>query len=152
MQTKLRKLLVQRYFRLTRAMTLGGRGIVVDKQGRVLLIRHGYIKGWHLPGGGVEKGETIETSTMREIVEETGVIVQGKPELHGIFSQHKAFPNDHVAIYVVRDWEQPTIPKPNMEIKEQGFFALDDLPEGITQGTQDRLDEVFNGKEISLEW
>ena len=146
------KFLIQTYFRWSRGMTLGGRGIVVDKQGRVLLIRHGYIKGWHFPGGGVEKGECIETSTIREILEETGVVVKGRPELHGIFSQHKNFPNDHVAVYIVRDWEQPTIPTPNMEIKEQGFFALDNLPEGITAGTRRRLSEAFEGQETALEW
>ncbi len=146
------KFLIHTYFRWTRGMTLGGRGIVVDEQGRVLLIRHGYTKGWHFPGGGIEKNERIETATIREILEETGVVVTGRPELHGIFAHHKIFPNDHVAVYIVKQWEQPTVPKPNMEIKEQGFFALEDLPEDITEGTQRRLDEVFGGQEISLEW
>jgi len=51
--------------RLTRGKTLGVRGIVIDERGRVLLIEHTYVKGWHLPGGGVESRETAEHAAVR---------------------------------------------------------------------------------------
>lgn len=48
-----------------------GGGLVYNKKGEVLFIfRNGK---WDLPKGGIEKGEVIEDTAMREIEEETGV-------------------------------------------------------------------------------
>src|SRR6516164_1380697 len=51
--------ILQRYWRWTRGLTLGVRGLVIDAERKVFLITHTYAKGWHLPGGGVEPGETL---------------------------------------------------------------------------------------------
>ena len=53
--------------------------VVKDERGRVLLIRRGHDPGaglWSLPGGRVEPGETDEQALVREIREETGLVVQ----------------------------------------------------------------------------
>ncbi|HYV61483.1 MAG TPA: NUDIX domain-containing protein, partial [Bryobacteraceae bacterium] len=47
------------YWRFSRPMTLGVRALVVDGSGCILLVKHSYVSGWHLPGGGVEAGETL---------------------------------------------------------------------------------------------
>ena len=143
---------LQRYWRLSRGLTLGAQGAVVDAQDRVLLIRHGYRPGWHFPGGGVEKNESLELALRRELVEEAGVEIEGTPQLFGVYANFQAFPNDHIALYVVRQWRQPAIPKPNTEIAEQGFFALDALPEGITRATRARLAELFEGVSKAHTW
>ena len=44
------------YWRFSRGATLGARAMVIDGAGRIFLIKHSYIDGWHLPGGGVETG------------------------------------------------------------------------------------------------
>ena len=73
------------YWRFARGMTLGVRAIVVNESGQVFLVEHSYVTGWHLPGGGVETGETLREALARELMEEGGLVMMGEPVLHGIF-------------------------------------------------------------------
>ena len=87
-------------------MTLGVRGVVVNAAGEVLLVEHTYVRGWHLPGGGVERGETSEQSMVRELEEEAGVIVTGPLVLVGIHDNFTSFRGDHVLCYRIDHWTQ----------------------------------------------
>jgi ADP-ribose pyrophosphatase YjhB (NUDIX family) len=141
------------YWRLTRGMTLGAQAVITRASGgEVLLIRHGYRPGWHFPGGGVEWNETLLTALAREVEEETGVIVRGQPQLHGIFANFETASSDHVAVYVVRDWEQQQIPAATLEIREQRFFPLGKLPEDIVRGARRRIAEIFEGQPVGQLW
>src|SRR5689334_14290642 len=93
--------LLHTYWRIARGMTLGVRAVVIDPAGRVFLVRHSYVAGWHLPGGGVETGETIGQSLARELAEEGGITLNGAPTLHGVFHNAHVSRRDHVAVYVV---------------------------------------------------
>ena len=149
LRTRLIGALVRGFGLLTRAMTLGVRAIVIDAQGRVLLVRHTYVAGWYLPGGGVERGQTMRDALARELVEECCVRLTGEPELRTI---HLHTARDHVALYVVRDFVQDAPKQPDMEIAETGFFAPGDLPHGATTATRARLAEVFDGTPVSPRW
>lgn len=140
------------YWRLTRGMTLGAQGAIRRGANEVLLIRHGYRPGWHFPGGGVEWNETLPTAMAREVEEETGVVVTGEPRLHGMFANFQTMPSDHVAVFVVENWEQPRVPPATMEIAEQRFFPVTDLPDGINSGTRRRLAEIFDGQPLAQHW
>jgi len=134
------------------AVTLGVQAAVTDASGRVLLIRHGYRPGWHFPGGGVERGETLLSAISRELQEETGVVIAAPPRLFGLYSHFDKFPGDHIALFVVERWHQPRVPPPNREIAEQGFYPLASLPLGTSPQTRARLDEIFSGHEPAKAW
>jgi 8-oxo-dGTP pyrophosphatase MutT (NUDIX family) len=144
--------LIQRYWRLSRGLTLGAQGMVLDSQGRVLLVRHGYRPGWFFPGGGVEMGESVARALARELIEEAGVAIEQTPELFGIYDNSAAFPGDHIVLFVVRRWRQEAIPPPNREIAERDFFAVDALPAGTSGGTRRRIAEVLDAAPRTGAW
>lgn len=132
------------WFLLRRPMTLGVRGIVHDAEnGTVFLIRHTYIAGWQLPGGGVEVGETMRLSLERELAEEGNIEFTGEPRLVSIHLNRQASPRDHVALYLITQFRQTAPKLPDHEIAEAGFFPLDALPDATTPATRRRLAEVF---------
>ena len=145
-------LIAHTIFRFTRPMTLGVRGIVVDGENRVFLVRHTYVPGWHLPGGGVDAGETLEEALAKELREEGHIRLIGPAELHGMFFNAHVSRRDHVAVYVLRHFVQERPRLADREIAETGFFPLDALPERTTKGTRARLAEVFSGQARSPAW
>jgi mutator protein MutT len=143
--------LFRAWWRATRAVTLGVRGVAHDEAGRVLLVRHTYANGWHFPGGGVEHGETAADAIVREMAEEAGVAADGAPALIGLYANHANFPNDHIALYRIGAW-RACAPRQNGEIADCAFFALDALPEGVTPGTRRRLRELADGAPVGATW
>lgn len=134
-----------------RRMTLGARAAMIDGR-RIFLIRHTYVPGWHMPGGGVEPGETFAQSVEREVVEETGHRLTAPAELFGIYLNAEISRRDHVALFVCRNFEKEREFRPNHEIAEAGWFDIDALPEGVGRGTRRRIAEIFEGVDRSDIW
>src|ERR1700743_1922538 len=88
------------YWRFSRGLTVGVRAAVLDSEGRVFLVKHTYAKGWHLPGGGVEAGETWLQALARELAEEGNIEMTGPPVLHGVCFHPIYSSRDHVAVYI----------------------------------------------------
>jgi ADP-ribose pyrophosphatase YjhB (NUDIX family) len=133
-------------------MTLGVRAVVLDGEGRVFLVKHGYVSGWHLPGGGVETGETLREALQRELSEEGNIELAGEPVLFGVYLNSHVSRRDHVAIYLVRQFRQDGKPKPNREIIDCGFFETRSLPAETTLGTRLRIAEVVENKPPIPTW
>ena len=75
--------------------------VVLDAAGRLLLIRRGHPPSaglWSVPGGRVEPGETLEDAVVREVREETGLLVQP-----GAVAGRLSIPGDGV-VYDVTDF------------------------------------------------
>ena len=140
------------FSRFSRTVTLGAQAMVIDGQGRIFLVRHSYVPGWHLPGGGVEVGETLLAALARELAEEGNISLTEAPVLHGVFQNSRVSRRDHVAVYVVRGFRQEPAPQPNYEIIDHGFFAPDALPKGTSQATLRRLAEVLEGAPNAERW
>ena len=134
-------------------MTFGVRGLVHNAdQNTVFLIRHTYVPGWQLPGGGVEVGETAFEALQRELFEEGNIEIAGPPVLKSIHFNRKASRRDHVAFYVIDSYRQAMPKLPDREIAEAGFFPLDRLPGGTTPATHRRIAEIFSDAPVSPDW
>jgi ADP-ribose pyrophosphatase YjhB (NUDIX family) len=134
----------------TRGVSLGVRGLVFDAAGRVLLIRHSYLPGWHFPGGGVEVGETAAQAVGRELSEEGGVVLSGEPRLLGLFRNPEWTAGDHVAFFDAGPWT-PGPTRWGVEIEDAQFFATEALPNDTHPSVRRRLAERA-GAEASPLW
>lgn len=141
------------FFGIIRPMTIGARCIIHDGAGSVMLVRHTYVSGWHLPGGGVDVGETCEAAVIREVAEESNVELTGKPVLFGVYFNSAVSVRDHVILYISSGWnyKQGLLSK-QLEIAESAFFKLTDLPIDIDPSTRQRLAEWSGITEVPLIW
>ena len=139
------------WFALSRGMTLGVRAAAFDAEGRVFLVRHSYVPGWHMPGGGVERGESFGAALVKELDEEGNLEIVGAAELFAVYFNSRTSRRDHVAFY--RCKVRQTEPRAaDREIVEAGFFALDALPDNVTLATRRRLAELAGEVAVSEIW
>jgi ADP-ribose pyrophosphatase YjhB (NUDIX family) len=149
----LRAKLFHTVFLIRRPMTLGVRAVIHDRaKGSVFLIRHTYVPGWQLPGGGVERDETVEKALEREVREECEIALTAPPVLKSVHFNRQSSPRDHVLCYLVSDFRVIAEKKPDREIAEAGFFPINRLPEDTTLATHRRLAELFDGATASAYW
>jgi ADP-ribose pyrophosphatase YjhB (NUDIX family) len=121
-------------------VTLGVRALATDKAGRILLVRHSYLPGWHFPGGGVEVGETACEAASRELAEEGGLALSGEPRLRGIFRNPEWTPGNHIAFFEAGPWA-PCPTHWGVEIEAAEFFTSDALPPDVHPSVRRRLAE-----------
>ncbi|MBW6423045.1 NUDIX domain-containing protein [Rhizobium sp. XQZ8] len=143
--------LLHRAFFILRGMTLGVRAACFDREGRVFLVRHTYVPGWYMPGGGMELRETAIGALRKELREEGNLEIIGEPQLFHVYYNRRVSKRDHVIFYRVTV-EQTAPRKPDREIAESGFFALDALPKEVTSATVRRLKELSGEAAKSDEW
>jgi len=99
---------------------------IVERQGKVLMIRRGIQPGmglWSIPGGYVDRGEVVEEAAAREVTEETGLEVKVE-RLVGLFSELGQ--PVIVASFAARETGGRLEAGP--ETLDVGFFPLDGLP------------------------
>jgi ADP-ribose pyrophosphatase YjhB (NUDIX family) len=133
------------WFLLSRPMTLGVRALAFDPGGRVLLVRHTYVPGWHLPGGGVETGDTVTETLAKELREEANVELGAPPRLMSVHFNNRVTRRDHVVVYRCDHVAQSAPKTRDLEIIEAEFFPADALPDGTTRSSVRRIREGIEG-------
>lgn len=111
---------------------------VFDGSGRVLLGKRADNGLWGLPSGRVEPGETVKEGTVREVAEETGLVVEAE-RLVGVYSdpasQVFAYPGGEVVQFVTCCFRCRVVdgePRPDgEETLEVAFFDPGELPSGL---------------------
>jgi 8-oxo-dGTP pyrophosphatase MutT (NUDIX family) len=150
---RLRNRMFHILFLLMRPMTLGARVMLFNENGEICLIKHGYVAGWQLPGGGVDNGETIGDAAVRELAEEAGFTPAEPLTLFAAYKNQKASKRDHVLLYVCRSATPIAGFKiDGREIIDCRFFAVDQLPDDVTGSTKRRVAEVVGGAVCNGFW
>jgi len=115
--------------RVTHArFTVTAAAIVVDTQGRVLLLKHRFRPGagWGIPGGFLEAGEQPDAGVKRELREEVGL------ELAGVeLVTTRVFKKARQLEIVFRCRPKGAAAPQSIEIRKASWFSIDSLPEGL---------------------
>jgi 8-oxo-dGTP diphosphatase len=99
---------------------------VLERDGRVLLVRPVYRRVWALPGGVVSRGETPGEAVVREVREETGLEVRVVGPGACVVDAGPRRVDFAFRVEQTAAGEPKADPS---EIAEVGWFAWDDLPE-----------------------
>jgi 8-oxo-dGTP pyrophosphatase MutT (NUDIX family) len=113
------------YCFIFRPIRMGIRVLMIKDQ-KVWLIRHTYLPGWYMPGGGLKKWETLDEAARREAREETGAEL-GEISLLGTFTSYLQWKTDHAVVFLCKEFTITGMP--DGEIAELKQYSLDDLPE-----------------------
>ncbi|MTI68558.1 MAG: NUDIX hydrolase [Firmicutes bacterium] len=122
--------------------------LVIDDENRVLLQFRVDNNTWCPPGGIIEPGELAKETAIREVYEETGLIVENL-EFFKVYSgeeQHYIYPNGDEVYYVSVTYItcsfKGEIYIDGIESKDVKFFHVDDLPKNITSPVKPHLNDL----------
>src|SRR5438105_4225193 len=106
------------WWRVSGKRSLGVR-IMLHGNGKLLLIRHRYGGPLMLPGGGVDRRETVWAAARRELAEETGITDAGPLKLAGVYLHLAEGRPDYVVLFVgeLPELLPPYDPAPFSEIQ-----------------------------------
>lgn len=129
---------------LFKPMTVGVRLLMLREE-QVLLVNHVYEDEWYLPGGLVEKGETLEAAARREAFEEVGATLADL-QLYGVYTNMKYGRSDHIVVFISQDFSLNG--QSDHEIKALSFYPLDALPQNISTGSQNRVEDLLGNTQV----
>lgn len=118
---------------------------IIERADRYLLARRRDIGWWHLVGGGLEHGETIEQGLLREVREEIGAEI-AIIHLVGVYAKPQK--QEVVLTFLCHLAAGTDEPCTSEEIAEIGWFSPDNLPQPLVPKHRERLlDAVASERE-----
>jgi len=120
--------------------------IIIEMEGGgiVLIERKNPPEGWALPGGFVDEGETLEEAAVREALEETGLKVRLRCQMHA-YSDPKRDPRFHT-VSMVFVAKAGGVPVGMDDAARAEVFTEDALPEPIAFDHADVIKDYFRWK------
>ena len=131
-------------------VAFGTNGILEQRDGRILLVRHRYMPGLCFPGGGINSGEAPADAILRELKEELGTTRVGALKLFGLYTRKVGWTTNVIALYRVADAEIDF--RPGLEISEIVYADPRDPPADTTPAVRRRLAEFVGTAEITGHW
>lgn len=110
----------------TEPATVGVHGIPVTADGKIVLVKLSYARGWRLPGGGLKKDEDRQAGMLRELREEIGLTSHQSVELVTGFEHRPDYRRGTASLFVVRGVQYR--PGWSLEVAQVGEFMLEALP------------------------
>jgi 8-oxo-dGTP pyrophosphatase MutT (NUDIX family) len=129
---------------------VGAHGLLVNREGKVLLARHTYMAGLSFVGGGVARGEPPERALLRELREELGSYRSDPPVLMGIYTRRSGWATNLIALYRLTNAEVEF--RANREIREIVFVDPAAPPADTLAGVRRRLAEHLGTAPPSPFW
>jgi 8-oxo-dGTP pyrophosphatase MutT (NUDIX family) len=125
----------------------GVNAIVFNDAGAVLL-QHAHDGRWYTPGGAMDPHEQPADACAREVLEESGLIVEPQ-RLVGIFTEAPVtYPNGDVVQYVAIAFACKvvggTLKVADEESLDMRFFSIDQLPP-LREDQRERLQQALMG-------
>jgi ADP-ribose pyrophosphatase YjhB (NUDIX family) len=150
---------LQRYWRISRGLTLDTRIAVIDEAGKFLLVRRDTSGDWEFPGGEVANCMSVAEMLRHHLRTQAGISTKTPPELFAVYATGEADSNAHIALFVARAWQQtaetpngPAVANSNDETNEKAFFAADAMPAETSGPTRQRIAEIIGSLSRTLHW
>lgn len=129
-------------------------GALIQKDEKILLVEDSLTKEWSLPGGYAEIGLTPRENIKKEVLEETGLLVEVK-ELRAIFDTNLRQDIPQVFQYYKLVFECEVLAGDfikNSETSNSDYFALNELPKlSIKRTTKEQLEQLVNEKSLHVD-
>jgi hypothetical protein len=140
------------YWRMSRGLTLGVRGLVVDEAGRIFLVKHTMCAAGTCPAAASSPARPCSTPWRANSGEEGNIDLIEPPALHAVYFNTRVSRRDHVALFVIGAFRQPGTTGPGSRDHGPAFFAPDALPGGTVASVRARVAEVLMGAPLSQRW
>lgn len=113
-----------------RPRTFGAHALALTPEGKIILVKLRYARGWRLPGGGRKPDEDPRDAVLRELREEIGMTSHGRVRLACELEESTDFKRDLASLLVVEDVRYQ--PRWSWEVEQICETDLDRLPDGMS--------------------